>query len=78
MEIQKQVQSFRETLALSTKGVLKDKTRMAIRYSKVYHEDFAAPAVTGEQETAYDMTGRRVDDSYRGFIIKGGKKYFRK
>ncbi len=44
MEIQKQVQSFRETLALSTKGVLKDKTRMAIRYSKVYHEDFAAPA----------------------------------
>ena len=41
-------------------------------------EDLAAPAATGTNAPAYDMTGRRVDDSYRGFIIKGGKKYFRK
>lgn len=46
METDRLLRSFQETLALSTKGALKDKTRMAIRRSQVYPEGFTAPSKT--------------------------------
>ncbi len=41
-------------------------------------ENIATETTEDNNAPAYDLTGRRVDDSYRGFVIQGGKKYFRK
>lgn len=41
-------------------------------------EDVTVETMEENNAPAYDLTGRLVDDSYRGFVIQGGKKYFRK
>lgn len=49
-----------------------------VRRTSMIDDIIAGEPVKAEDTAAYDILGRRVDDSYKGFVISGGKKYLRK
>ena len=49
-----------------------------VRKTSMIDDIIAGEPVKAEDTAAYDILGRRVDDSYKGFVISGGKKIVRR
>ena len=49
-----------------------------VRKTSMIDDIIAGETVKAEDTAAYDILGRRVDDSYKGFVISGGKKIVRR
>lgn len=60
-----------ESTSLAANPALEDPTVLAIEDVKTY-----APSVL--DGGIYNLAGQRVDDSYKGIVIKNGRKYMNK